>query len=199
MPWVRRFLTVGAGGVMVNNAVLVALHGLIGVALLPASVVAVGLATAHNYVLHEMWTFKSGRLSSRRLARFGLATLLAFVLNVAMVQFLVWLSLFYLLANLFGIVAGFAVNLAVSSTWIWREGTNAVPRARGGQPGLAAVDGAGSTLPLSDDLHLGPAGGGGAGAGTGEQGGTAALLHRDRARAARGRRHPGHYRPRRTH
>jgi putative flippase GtrA len=196
---VRRFLAVGAGGVVVNNAVLATLHGLIGLALLPATVFAVATATMHNYVLHEMWTFRSRHLSSRRLARFSLATLLAFVLNVVTVQVLVWLNLFYLFANLFGIGAGFAVNLAVSSIWIWREDTNGALGAHGGQPGLAAVDGSGSTLPLPDDLYVGPAGGGGSGGGTRHQSGAGPLLYGHRARAARGGRHPDHHRPRRAH
>src|SRR2546423_1411474 len=108
-PRVRRFLTVGASGVLVNNAVLGALHGLAGLALLPATVVAVGAATTHNYVLHELWTFRSMRLSPRRFVHFAAVTLGALVLNVGIVQLLVWFGLFYLVANLVGIAAGFTV------------------------------------------------------------------------------------------
>jgi putative flippase GtrA len=198
LPRVRRFFMVGAGGIVVNNIVLLMLHGLIGVALLPATVVAVEVAIVHNYVLHEMWTFKRMCLSGRRFARFSLVTLIAFVLNVGIVQVLARLGLFYLLANLVGIGAGFAVNLAVSSMWIWRERTDGAHPAGHGQPGRTAVDGTGRTLPLPHDLHVGPAGGGHAREGAGVLGGAGSLLYRHRAGPARGRRNPGHRRTRCT-
>src|SRR5262249_4473521 len=61
LPRLARFGTVGAAGIVVNNAVLVLLHGLCGVALLPATVVAVEAAIVHNYALHEVWTFRRRR------------------------------------------------------------------------------------------------------------------------------------------
>jgi len=195
-PRVRRFLTVGAGGIVVNNAVLATLHGLAGLALLPATLVAVEAAATHNYVLHEMWTFRSMRLSVRRFAHFNLVTLGALVLNVGVVQILAWLGLFYLLANLIGIVAGFAVNLAVSSLWIWSERIDGNRPAGSRQPRLAAADGTGGALPLSHDLHLGPAGGRSAGPGTRAAGCARYFVHRHRAGPTRGGRHPGHHRPR---
>jgi len=198
LPRVRRFFTVGAGGIVVNNAVLVVLHGWVGMALLPATLVAVEVAIVHNYVLHELWTFRSMRLSGSRFARFNLVTLGALVLNVSIVQVLAWFGLFYLLANLVGIGAGFAVNLAISSMWVWSERTNGASPAGSRQPGVTAVDRAGGTLPLSHDLHVGPAGGGSAGQRTRGPCCPRSLLHRHRARPARGGRHPGHHRPRRT-
>jgi putative flippase GtrA len=191
-PRVRRFSVVGAGGIAVNNTVLFLLHGVLGIALLVATVVAVEAAIVHNYVLHELWTFKGKRLSARRFAHFSLVTLIAFVINVGIVQVLAWIGLFYLLANLVGIGAGFAVNLAASSMWIWRDRTYAVRRPGRGQPGLVAVDGSGGTLPLSHDLYVGPARGGRARAGTGGPSRPRALLYRHRSGPARGGGHPGH-------
>jgi putative flippase GtrA len=207
-PPVRRFSVVGASGMVVNNIVLVVLHGVVGIALLPATAAAVETAIAHNYVLHEFWTFRRPpegaaarrtRLSARRFFRFNLVTAVALVLNVGVVQALAGLGVFYLLANLVGIGAGFTVNLAVSSMWIWRERTDGAHPAGGGQPGLAAVDGTGGALPLPHDLHLGPAGGGRARTRTGIPGCAGFLLHRHRSGPARGGRHPSHHRPRRTH
>ena len=65
LPRVRRFFAVGVGGIVVNNLALAGLHGWVGLALLPATLVAVELAVVHNYVLHEMWTFRRMRLSAR--------------------------------------------------------------------------------------------------------------------------------------
>jgi Predicted membrane protein len=178
---------------VVNNAVLFVLHGVLGIALLAATVVAVEAAVVHNYVLNELWTFKGKRLSARRFAHFSLVTLIAFVINVGIVQMLAWVGLFYLLANLVGIGAGFAVNLAASSMWIWSERTYGARPAGRGQPGLVAVDGPGGTLPLSHDLYVGPAAGGRARAGSGRPGRPRALLYRHRPGPARGGRHPGHH------
>jgi len=189
---VRRFLIVGTGGLLVNNAVLFVLHGLLGIALLAATVVAVEAAIMHNYVLNELWTFKGKRLSARRFAHFSLVTLIAFAINVGIVQALAWIGLFYLLANLVGIAAGFAVNLVASSMWIWGDRTYGACPPGPGQPGLVAVDGAGGTLPLSHDLYVGSAPGGRARADTGGSGRPRALLYRHRARPARGGGHPGH-------
>jgi putative flippase GtrA len=191
-PRVRRFLVVGTSGTAVNNGVLFVLHGVLGVALLAATVVAVEAAVVHNYVLHELWTFKGRRLSARRFTHFSLVTLISFLLNVGIVQVLAWVGLFYLLANLVGIGAGFAVNLAASSMWIWSERTHAVRPAGAGEPGLVATDGSGRALPLSHDLHVGPAPGGRARAGTGGLGRPRTLLYRHRAGPARGGGHPGH-------
>jgi putative flippase GtrA len=192
MPRVRRFFVVGAGGIVVNNAVLAVLHGLLGLALLAATVIAVEAAIVHNYVLHELWTFRGKRLSGRRFVHFSLVTLAAFVINVGVVWLLAAVGLFYLLANLVGIAAGFTVNLTASSLWIWRERVDGVRPAGRGQPGLVAVDGTGGALPLSHDLYLGPATGRGARPGSRGPGRSRPLVYRHRAGPARGGRHPGH-------
>jgi putative flippase GtrA len=192
LPRVRRFFIVGAGGIVVNNAVLIMLHGLVGMPLLPATMVAVEAAIVHNYVLHELWTFKRMRLSGRRFAHFSLVTLIAFLINVSIVQLLAWLGLFYLLANLVGIGAGFAINLAASSMWIWSERTDGAHPAGRRQPGLAVVDGPGRTLAVSHDLYVGPAARGRARADSRRPGSPRSLLYRHRAGPARGGRHPGH-------
>jgi dolichol-phosphate mannosyltransferase len=199
LPRLSRYSVVGAGGIVVNNAVLLVLHGLAGLALLPATLVAVETAIVHNYVLHELWTFRRMRLSARRFAAFSAVAVGALAINVSVVQVLAWFGLFYLVANAVGIGAAFAVNIAVSSTWIWSEHTDGSRPAGRGQPGLAAADGAGGARALSHDLHVGPAGGGRVGPGTRGPSCAGAVVHRHRAGPPRGGRHPGDHRPRRTH
>jgi putative flippase GtrA len=226
-----RFSVVGAAGLVVNNGVLMVLHGVAGLALLPATVVAVESAIVHNYVWHELWTFRrqtaqglpaqelpaerlpaqvlparrapnrppGRRLSVRRFATFNATAFGALLINVCVVAVLAWLGLFYLVANLVGIGAAFAVNLAVSSTWIWSERIDGTDPAGRHQPGVAGPDGAGRALPVPHDLHVGPARGGRARPGSRGPRCAGALLYRDRARPARGGRHPGDHRPRRTH
>ncbi|UWZ52922.1 GtrA family protein [Dactylosporangium aurantiacum] len=197
-----RFSLVGAGGVVVNNATLVVLHGGLGLPLLPATVAAVELALVTNYVLHELWTFRQGRRGSRlslqRFAYFSLAGLAALPVNVVAVQLLVALGMHYLPANLIGIVAGFAVNFAVSSKWIWSERTDGTAGVDHSHPDLAGADGAGGACVVPHDLHVGPAGGRRQGAGARSTCYTNTLLHRHPPGTARGGGHPAHHRPRRV-
>ncbi|WP_432975631.1 GtrA family protein [Dactylosporangium sp. CA-233914] len=189
---------------MVNNAALLVLHGLLGLALLPATVAAVELALVSNYVLHELWTFRGRaapggrRLSLSRFASYSLAGLAAMPVNVVVVQLLVALGLHYLPANLIGIVAGFGVNFAVSSKWIWSERTDGADGVGRPDHGFGGADGAGGTRPVSHDLHVGPARGGRAGAGSRSTCYAGTLLHRHPPGTPRGGGHPSHHRPRRV-
>ncbi|MER7008652.1 GtrA family protein [Dactylosporangium sp. NPDC000555] len=193
-----RFSLVGVSGVVVNNAALLVLHGLLGLALLPATVAAVEIALISNYVLHELWTFRRRSLSLQRFAYFSLAGLAAMPVNVIVVQLLVGLGLHYLPANLVGIAAGFGVNFAVSSKWIWSERTDGADRVGGPHPDLAAADGAGGSRPVSHDLYVGPAGGGRQGTRARSTCYAGTLLHRNPPGTARGGGHPSHHRPRRV-
>ncbi|UWP80734.1 GtrA family protein [Dactylosporangium fulvum] len=193
-----RFSLVGISGVVVNNVALLVLHGLLGLALLPATVAAVEIALVSNYILHELWTFRRRSLSLQRFAYFSLAGLAALPVNVVVVQILVGLGMHYLPANLVGIAAGFAVNFAVSSKWIWSERTDGADRVDRRHPDLAATDGASGARLVSDDLYLGPAGGGRPRAGARSTCYAATLLHRHPPRTPRGGGHPSHHRPRRV-
>ncbi|WP_239075646.1 GtrA family protein [Planosporangium flavigriseum] len=194
-----RFSLVGVIGIVVNNIVLFALHGLLGLALVPATVAAVEVAMVHNYLLHEVWTFRHRRPSARRFISYSLVAAAALLVNVSIVGVLAGVGLYYLLANLVGIGAAFAINFAVSSTWIWSERTDGAHSAGRHSSRLADADDSGSARSLLDDLHLGPAGGGHAGPGARRARRPAAVLYRHRAGAARGGSHPADYRPRRSH
>ncbi|MFF5227587.1 GtrA family protein [Dactylosporangium sp. NPDC000521] len=193
-----RFSLVGAGGVVVNNGALLVLHGVLGLALLPATVASVELALVTNYVLHELWTFRRRRLSLQRFAYFSLAGLAALPVNVVAVQLLVALGMHYLPANLIGIVAGFAVNFAVSSKWIWSERTDGTAGVDHSHPDLAGADSAGGARVVPHDLHVGPARGGRPGAGARSTCYARTLLHRHPPGTARRGGHPAHHRPRRV-
>jgi putative flippase GtrA len=200
-PYLRRlsrFSLVGASGVVVNNVALLVLHGLLGLALLPATVAAVEIALVSNYILHEVWTFRRRRLSLQRFAYYSLAGLAALPVNVIAVQLLVGLDMHYLPANLVGIAAGFAVNFAVSSKWIWSERTDGAAGVDHPHPDLAAPDGAGGTRSVPHDLYVGPARSQRQGAGARRTCYATTLLHRHPSGTARGGGHPSHHRPRRV-
>ncbi len=114
-----KFGAVGCTGVGVNTAALYVLSHELGLPLAASSAVAVELAVITNYLLNEHWTFGTRRVSVRRLAKFNLASLAGLGINVLIVWSLTQVGFYFLLANLFGIAAGFAGNYALSMIWVW--------------------------------------------------------------------------------
>ncbi|MCZ6573591.1 MAG: glycosyltransferase family 2 protein [Planctomycetota bacterium] len=128
-----RFGIVGLLGAVVNTLVLwLLVRG--GVVLPLASALAVQVAILHNFILNDLWAFRSrrgGTTRVRRLGRFELSALLGLGVNVALVTVLhgslAW-NLF--LANAAGIGAGTASNFVLSKLYAWRDtGPEQVPRA----------------------------------------------------------------------
>src|SRR5262249_38537164 len=154
-------------GIAVNTITLFLLHGIARVPLLVASALAVEMAVLHNYLGNEVWTFRC-RPSVRRFAKFNLTALGALLVNVGAVQTLVAIGAFYLIANLVGIATAFAINLAISTTWIWGDTTNGDRAAHRTRGGVAAAFRSWHAHPLFDDLHLESAGNASADQSTGE-------------------------------
>jgi putative flippase GtrA len=116
-----KFGAVGCTGVGVNTAALYALSRELGLPLAASSAVAVELAVISNYLLNEHWTFATRAVSVKRFAKFNLASLAGLGINVLTVWSVARLGIYFLLANLFGIVAGFASNYALSFIWVWGQ------------------------------------------------------------------------------
>ncbi len=115
-----RFGAVGALGVVVNNAVLLAAHGVAGLPLLVASAIAVEISILHNFFWNERWTFGSKRMSIRRLGKFNLTSLGGLVITTGVLYGLVTFFRFqYIVANLVGIGFATAWNFALSMAWTW--------------------------------------------------------------------------------
>ena len=121
------------------------------------------------------------QLALARFAKFNLAALVALVVNVVVVRVLVGLGVFYLVANLIGICAALAINLTVSTTWIWGGRTDGVAHLRSSGSDIAPSEHSGGAHPLPDDLHVGPAGRGATGEGSRAARRTTPLVHRDPA------------------
>jgi putative flippase GtrA len=116
---VLKFAIVGGTGVAVNMSVLYTLSRWAGLPLVPASALAVELAAVSNYLLNDIWTFATRSPSLRRFAKFNFASLIGLALNVLCAWLLTRLGLYFLLANLIGIAAAFAVNYTFSVSWVW--------------------------------------------------------------------------------
>ena len=116
-----RFAVVGGTGVIINTSVLYVLSRWAGLPLLAASALAVELAAISNYLLNDTWTFAARSPSLRRFAKFNTASLAGLALNVLSVWLLTRLGLYFLVADLIGIAAGFAANYAFSVRWVWGQ------------------------------------------------------------------------------
>jgi putative flippase GtrA len=118
---VLKFAIVGGVGVAINLAALYVLSRWAGLPLVAASALAVELAAISNYLLNDTWTFGTRSPSLSRFAKFNVASLVGMVLNVLCVWLLTRLGLYFLVANLIGITAGFATNYTFSVSWVWAQ------------------------------------------------------------------------------
>jgi putative flippase GtrA len=118
---ILRFAVVGGTGVIINTSVLYLLSRWAGLPLVAATAVAVELAAISNYLLNDTWTFAARSPSLRRFAKFNTASLAGLALNVLSVWLLTRLGVYFLVADLIGIAAGFAANYAFSVRWVWGQ------------------------------------------------------------------------------
>ncbi|MGM5485384.1 MAG: glycosyltransferase [Nanobdellota archaeon] len=120
-----KFALVGASGTLVNFGLLIGLTELAGLYYLLSSVIAVEASIISNFLLNNFWTWRSGKHRNRfmvRLFRFNLVSLIALLLNVSVLFFLTeYLSMWYVLANVFGILAGMIVNFTINDRWTFRK------------------------------------------------------------------------------
>jgi dolichol-phosphate mannosyltransferase len=114
------FITVGGGGVLVNNACLWLLHSQGALPLMVCSAAATEVAIVHNFCWNNYLTFRAGRWSWRLLARFNLSCLGGLVIAVTTVTVSTrGLHLHYLAANLAGIALASVWNFGLSRSCVW--------------------------------------------------------------------------------
>jgi dolichol-phosphate mannosyltransferase len=120
--WLK-FNTVGAIGIAVQLAALALLRGLLGLNYLVATALSVEAAVLHNFVWHELWTWRDRRSPGGtvlgRLLRFNLTTgLVSIGVNLVLMRLLVGrFHVEYLIANLLSIAAGSLANFFLSD-WV---------------------------------------------------------------------------------
>jgi dolichol-phosphate mannosyltransferase len=121
-----RFGLVGASGVVVNQGLLMLLHGRLGWPLMPSSALAIECSILSNFALNSTWTWRFDFAGSLRtwLAKafqYHAATAAsAFCGNILVLAALVYLfAVDYRLANLVGIGVGSALNFLASELWVF--------------------------------------------------------------------------------
>lgn len=120
----QKFLLVGAIGLIVNQAGLLFLHGLVGMTVPLASPLAILASMAVTFILNEAWTWHDrgrGRVIHRAMSYVPI-NLGGLFINWIVLTFLHdTYDMHYLLANLFG--AGLAAiwNFALNNAITWRQ------------------------------------------------------------------------------
>lgn len=121
-----KFLSIGAVGALVDNAVLVGFVELLAIEPVLAAVGAKELSIIVMFVLNERWTFgdvigggrrtQLWRLVKSNTVRSGGAAVGITVLYLLTT----WLDVWYLVANVLGIGVGFIFNYTLESVLTWQ-------------------------------------------------------------------------------
>ncbi len=121
-----KFLTVGATGILINMGILYALTEWAGWYYLISSVIAIETAILNNYFLNDRFTFSnlpsapSGK-KLFRLLKYNLVSLGGMTLNVGLLWFFTSVfGVYYLIANLIGIVSVTVLRYLVHLNWTWK-------------------------------------------------------------------------------
>jgi len=119
-----RFAMVGAAGTVVNLGILALLRYALGVPHAYASAAAIEASVINNFILNDVWTFKSSKKAGalRRFIKFHLSSALG-LLTQWIVSYVIYYVIFSqsIIAQLVGILAGFTVNYVLSKKFVWRS------------------------------------------------------------------------------
>ncbi|MDH3652746.1 MAG: GtrA family protein [Myxococcales bacterium] len=121
-----RFGVVGLSGVLVNQGLLMLLHGTFGAPLLLSSIIAIEVSILTNFLLNHTWTWRlplRERGLIRRVVQYHAAAVMAaFAGNVIILMSAVELfGVDYRIANLVGIAVGTVINFTAGEVWIFRS------------------------------------------------------------------------------
>jgi len=116
-----KFTLVGLSGVLVNEGFLWAFVNFLGWNQLLANIPATELAILNNFTWNDLWTFRDlkRRPLLRRILSFHVAALTGAVVQFIIYAGLVYLGVYYLLANLVGIVVSFVVRFLFNRNVTW--------------------------------------------------------------------------------
>jgi dolichol-phosphate mannosyltransferase len=120
LPRLSKFLVVGGIGVAVNSGAIFLLHQVLALPLVIASLLAVELSIASNYFWNDRWTFGRRWPSWARFLKFNLVALGGLLITTSTLWTLVTaLGMYYLLANVLGVLLATSWNFVVNVVWTW--------------------------------------------------------------------------------
>jgi dolichol-phosphate mannosyltransferase len=125
-----KFGIVGGSGIIVNSGVLWFGHEQLGLPVAVASVFAVGLAIFNNFNWNNIWTWSENKENRKhnyfqRLWRYYLSAALGAAINytILLVLFEVF-DIYYLIANLIGIMGGMVSNFVLGELWVFKSSSD---------------------------------------------------------------------------
>lgn len=118
---ILRFAIVGGFGTIVNTGYLILFKEFIGLPLWLSSVLAIAIAMFFNFILNDAYTFGAETLELKRLVQFICVSSFGVIINISILLALSSLGLYYLVANVVGILCAFVFNYTLSKRIIWGE------------------------------------------------------------------------------
>ena len=114
------FALVGITGIAVNMITLSILKNYLP--LLGASFIAIELAIVSNFILNDRWTFKEVNTGTwlHRMLNFNTVSVGGMVINMIALAILTTFGMWYVAANLIGILLGFAWNFIGNRRTTWK-------------------------------------------------------------------------------
>lgn len=118
---------VGLTGIAVNLGLLYLLTEYFGIYYLISAAIAIELSIMSNFIWNDLWTFRDLRTrrlmkKSHRFASFQVVALGGLVINMVVLYVLTdFAGIYYLLANLTGILVAFLWNYLINRNFTWRE------------------------------------------------------------------------------
>jgi dolichol-phosphate mannosyltransferase len=112
------FMLVGISGVFVNEAVAFILHG--HTQLYIVFVLSAETSIITNFILNHVFTFKRRTKFTKSFPRYNLIALTGLVINVLVAVYLSFF-IYYLVANLVGILTAFVFNYSLSEVFAWNK------------------------------------------------------------------------------
>jgi dolichol-phosphate mannosyltransferase len=120
-----KFGAVGGSGIVVNTAILYALTSMLGMYLMLSSILAIETAVVTNFVLNDLWTFGEDdkkRNVFERFLMFNGVSMAGILINMAVLYVLTaFFGVYYLTANVVGIVVAFAWNFVLNRNFTFVE------------------------------------------------------------------------------
>ena len=125
-----KFCLVGTSGFLVNMFFLWFFTEVVRIYYLFSSLIAIELSIINNYVLNDLWTWhdrgKEGKSEYfKRMFKYHVFASAALLTNILILWFLTEiLHIYYLLSNVFGILAGTLLNFFLNDRWTFRYNKN---------------------------------------------------------------------------
>ncbi len=119
-------MVVGGSGVLVNMGLLALITEVFGLFYLLSAAIAIEVSILNNFLWNEIWTFRDRRTSVpksviARIGKFNLVSLIGLAINMGVLAlFTEALGVYYLVSEIFGIMATTAFNFTINKWWTWQ-------------------------------------------------------------------------------